>query len=117
MEIAEETVGRGVEEGGRKVSANNFVFQFETDDRRVPKWALKAFYDGGKVFLPAALIGNEKTVFLCLSADGQPLIVERNHVYADVDWLIAETKEASTQQILKKSKQKVIEAVAKELAV
>lgn len=55
---------------------------------------LEAFVtDCGRVYLPAALFGNEATILYCTAYDGAETIQADGHIYAAADWLATEFPE------------------------
>ena len=43
--------------------------------------------DAGQVWAPAAIAGNEKTVFLCAAFDNEPGVFREHHLYLRTSWL------------------------------
>ena len=59
---------------------------------------LEAFVtDCGRVYLPAALFGNEETILYCTAYDGAETIQADGHIYAAADWLATEFPEYQKQ--------------------
>jgi len=40
----------------------------------------------GAIFIPAVLLGNEMSVFLCASADGVRIVVSGKHLWVSLEW-------------------------------
>ena len=53
--------------------------------------------DCGRVYLPAALFGNEETILYCTAYDGAETIQAGGHIYAEADWLAVEFPEYRKQ--------------------
>jgi hypothetical protein len=49
--------------------------------------------DCGRVYLPAALFGNEATILYCTAYDGAETIQADGHIYAAAEWLATEFPE------------------------
>jgi len=61
------------------------------DGHRLPKWQRSAAVDdAGTVFAPAAIAGNEQSIFFCASWDGVPGVASRKHIFLPVEWLARE---------------------------
>jgi hypothetical protein len=59
--------------------------------RKVPEWLRSAAMDSeGRIYIPAVVGGNEAVVSLNMMHDGTPVVISEDHVYAPIDWLIAE---------------------------
>ncbi|MGC5699277.1 hypothetical protein J4P02_03630 [Pseudomonas sp. NFXW11] len=60
------------------------------DGKRFPEWRRSfGVSDGGVVFVPAAMAGDETemNVMLCASSDGQSTAVHLDHHFVPSDWL------------------------------
>lgn len=60
------------------------------DGKRFPEWRRSfGVSDGGMVFVPAAMAGDETemNVMLCASGDGQSTAVHLDHHFVPSDWL------------------------------
>ncbi|MEB5934969.1 hypothetical protein MXL15_22505 [Pseudomonas mosselii] len=60
------------------------------DGKRFPEWRRSfGVSDGGVVFVPAAMAGNETemNVMLCASGDGESTAVHLDHHFVPSDWL------------------------------
>jgi hypothetical protein len=70
--------------------------------KRVPIWARSLFVSTErKVYLPAALFGNENAIFFCVSFDGDSgVIYSKNHLYVQWDWLKKEYSKKLGKEIL-----------------
>lgn len=55
---------------------------------KLPQWMRSAaMSDSGTVFIPAAIAGDEKAVFLCAAYDGVEACVNRRHVFLPSRWV------------------------------
>jgi hypothetical protein len=62
--------------------------------RRLAKWQRSAaMSEDGNVFVPAAIAGNEKRVFLSATWDSIPIVMEYGHLYVPKNWMIREFPE------------------------
>ncbi len=56
-----------------------------------PKWTRTAcLAENGDVYMPAAVAGNERTVFLCAAYDGEPVTVRAKHLFVRTKWVASE---------------------------
>lgn len=81
---------------------------FEVDnstDENIPRWArTSGISRDGVVFVPAAMAGNEKEVFLSTTYDNTPAATHLDHFYVPADWLAAAFPEkAELCQIISKA--------------
>lgn len=67
-----------------------YVAEF-TEGKKIPKWQRTlAVDDNGTIYVPAAIAGNEMSVFLAVTYDNIPVICDSNHLYVPVTWLARE---------------------------
>lgn len=56
-----------------------------------PKWQRSAAIDqDGEVYIPAVIAGNEKTVFLCVAGDIEPVVIDSGHLFVRATWMARE---------------------------
>lgn len=59
--------------------------------KQLPKWIRTSFIDdGGTLYLPCAMFDSEKAAFFRIGFDCAPVILDKNHAYAPVWWLMQE---------------------------
>lgn len=59
--------------------------------KKTPRWMRSAAIDDrGEVFVPAAIAGSEKMVFLCLGWDGEPAVIDSHHLFVRASWMARE---------------------------
>ena len=57
----------------------------------MPEWLRSAAMDQkGRIYVPAAIGGNENIVFFKVAYDGVPVVTSDDHLYVPIDWLIKE---------------------------
>lgn len=69
----------------------------------VPEWVRSAAYDEatGTAYVPAAMLGNETEILLCVSYDGVSIIVNDDHPYVPSTWAAKEyPKHAETIAVI-----------------
>jgi hypothetical protein len=73
------------------------------DSKKLPKWkCCAARMTDGRIMFPAGCVGNEHAIMLSAAWDGEPIIVDKGHVYVSIDWLIHECpKQAENLTIIK----------------
>jgi hypothetical protein len=54
--------------------------------RLVPGWKRSACLCGGEVYIPAAVLGDERRVLLHLIADGVGFVRDSGHTYVPASW-------------------------------
>jgi len=70
----------------------NWFEQEQPEGKKIPKW-MRTFgvsENGGEVFVPAAIAGNEQKIFLCVAYDGTPSAQNHKHLYVPASWLSKE---------------------------
>lgn len=93
-----------------------FEFSFDglspAQQRRLPKWARRAAWHEGQIYLPAIVAGNEVMVFLCMGYDATPALLYRQHLFCPADWLAREFPDAA--EACEKAGKKVRALIEKE---
>jgi len=69
--------------------------------QKIPEWFRSAgITENGKIFVPAAIAGDESEVALCLLYDGTESYTHLNHIYVPADWMVREFP--NTQELCEK---------------
>lgn len=66
-------------------------FEFGPPDTDIPAWKRTAgVAQEGRIFVPAAMAGNEDEVHRCTMYDGTPTATYHGHIFVPADWLSKE---------------------------
>lgn len=86
----------------------------QPEGKRLPKWLRSCGItdDGMTVFVPAAIVGDEKEIMLSTLFDSTPSVSYLKHIYVQSSWLVMEYPEA--QELIELMEFKVKEYFNKE---
>jgi len=84
----------------KKMETNLTWYENKIGYPKTPKWIRTiAVADDGKIFIPAAIYGDEKVAFLCASFDGVAHIINDEHLYLPLDWVENESSDPRVKNI------------------
>ena len=82
-------------------------YENKIGSQKTPKWIRTiAVTDDGKIFIPAAIHGNEKAAFMCASFDGIPYIFDNEHLYLPLEWIEKESHDPRVKNLCSAIKNK-----------